>query len=630
MPAASRKVRIFCSYAHEDRLLREQLRNHLTALIDSDLVEFWDDSAIAAGAEWDASIRGQLESADIVLLLISSDFLASQYASRVEVRNDLKRAARGQAVVIPVLLRAVSLEGTPFERLQILPSLDRPVSQWPDRDEAFVQVERGVREAVGRIRARLIAPAAAAPHRSSAHGASDAGACPGRGHGGQGPNEQAHRPGGDGAACRFGGPQGCSGGERPLFQRTGRQVQAVPHGVSGGCVRRAPASYANDQSGFSRFRSSIAGEVAARAAEGDSEVLVFLLRPKVEGQLVVNLEVFAPPSQRASRILRVISEPAGQPVTPGKQLVTVPISTVVEPGKAKQLRAARRIAPAAVVLLGVGGTTWFFTMQRSAALLSTATIASRKAVDTSVPTAVLSPGRSPAAVEPGWQIEYNKGVQALASNQLAKARTQFEMASQAAPEQDKPKAGLAIVSTTIASGAETKNKEQLLTQANREIATAVELNPKSANNYLILGSVLQQSGKNPEAEVALRKAIELDPSLERAWYLLGVVLHDTNRPGDAANALRKALELSPTDQDARLLLAATLAKNSPALAKKEIDQLQWKSMHGTKADAVQLGIHTNMPGIVPADIDAAAFSGAPAPAGLSADEKVAYERLQFV
>jgi hypothetical protein len=51
---------------------------------------------------------------------------------------------------------------------------------------------------------------------------------------------------------------------------------------------------------------------------------------------------------------------------------------------------------------------------------------------------------------------------------------------------------------------------------------------------------------------------------------------------------------------------------------------------GLQAPPELLGIHTNMPGIFPVDIDKAAFSGAPAPSGLSADEKVAYERLQFV
>ena len=104
-------LRLFCSYAHEDQALLEEMRRHLSVLERSGLIAGWDDRMITAGADWEGSILEALEGADVILLLISADFLASDYCWDVEMRRALVRAAAAEALVVPVILRPVRLDG---------------------------------------------------------------------------------------------------------------------------------------------------------------------------------------------------------------------------------------------------------------------------------------------------------------------------------------------------------------------------------------------------------------------------------------------------------------------------------------------------------------------------------------
>ncbi len=89
--------------------------------------------------------------ADIILLLVSADFLASNYCNDVEVTHAMKRHEAGEARVIPVILRPVDWKGTPFSKLQALPKNAKPVTKWSDRDEAFLNVAEGIRAAITNI-----------------------------------------------------------------------------------------------------------------------------------------------------------------------------------------------------------------------------------------------------------------------------------------------------------------------------------------------------------------------------------------------------------------------------------------------------------------------------------------------
>jgi hypothetical protein len=146
-------VKIFFTYSHCDESLRDELEKHFSLLKRSAIIEAWHDRRIGAGQEFDKSISQYLESADIILLLISADFLASDYCYDREMRRALERHEAGEARVIPVILHACDWQHAPFDRLLAVPTDGRPVSKWPDRNEAFLEIVKAIRQAVTEISA---------------------------------------------------------------------------------------------------------------------------------------------------------------------------------------------------------------------------------------------------------------------------------------------------------------------------------------------------------------------------------------------------------------------------------------------------------------------------------------------
>lgn len=144
-PPPPRPVRLFYSYAHADEPFRDELEKHLSTLRRSGLIEEWHDRQIGAGQEWEKQIDENLEAADLVLLLVSPDFLSSDYCYEVEMKRALERHARDEALVVPVILRPADWTGAPFQKLQNVPKDGRPISRWEDRDEAWLDVVRRLR-----------------------------------------------------------------------------------------------------------------------------------------------------------------------------------------------------------------------------------------------------------------------------------------------------------------------------------------------------------------------------------------------------------------------------------------------------------------------------------------------------
>lgn len=140
---------IFFSYSHKDEPFRKQLETHLSMLCRQELIKPWHDRMITAGDEWKGQIDDNLNSADIVLLLVTANFLASDYCYDIEMKRAMERHEVGEARVIPIILTPV--EGwmySPFAKLQVLPKDGKPVTKWDDRDEAFVNVAQGIRKAI--------------------------------------------------------------------------------------------------------------------------------------------------------------------------------------------------------------------------------------------------------------------------------------------------------------------------------------------------------------------------------------------------------------------------------------------------------------------------------------------------
>lgn len=141
-------IEVFYSYAHGDEALKNELVKHLANLERQGVITGWHDRKITAGQEWAGEIDEHLNSARVILLLISPDFMFSNYCNDIEVRRAMERHEAGEARVIPVILRAVDWDGAPFSKLQALPTDAKPVTLWNDRDEAFLTVVKEIRRAL--------------------------------------------------------------------------------------------------------------------------------------------------------------------------------------------------------------------------------------------------------------------------------------------------------------------------------------------------------------------------------------------------------------------------------------------------------------------------------------------------
>jgi len=145
-------VEVFFSYSHEDENLRNHLAKHLSTLKRQGVINDWHDREISAGSEWANVIDTHIKSAQIILLLISANFLASDYCYNTEAMQALERHELGEAIVIPIILKPVDLEGLPFNKLKILPNDGKPITSWSNQDEAFLNVIQGIRGAIENLK----------------------------------------------------------------------------------------------------------------------------------------------------------------------------------------------------------------------------------------------------------------------------------------------------------------------------------------------------------------------------------------------------------------------------------------------------------------------------------------------
>jgi hypothetical protein len=142
-------VELFCSYANADEPLYLELEKHLSLLHREGVISFRHKRQIIAGTDWTKALDEHLNTASVILLLVSSDFVASDYCYGIEMQRAMERYEAGDAHVIPILLRPVDWQNAPFGKLQALPSSGKPITQWRNRDAAFADVAQGIREVLG-------------------------------------------------------------------------------------------------------------------------------------------------------------------------------------------------------------------------------------------------------------------------------------------------------------------------------------------------------------------------------------------------------------------------------------------------------------------------------------------------
>ncbi len=136
------------SYAHEDEDMKDELKKFLKNLTRSEQIEIWQDREIIAGEEWDEVINKELNTADLILLLVSADFNNSDFIWTNELATAMERHEKREAKVIPIMLRTCDWADMPYAKLQALPKNANPVTNYPNRDEAFTEIAKGIRRVV--------------------------------------------------------------------------------------------------------------------------------------------------------------------------------------------------------------------------------------------------------------------------------------------------------------------------------------------------------------------------------------------------------------------------------------------------------------------------------------------------
>ncbi len=138
----------FVSYSHKDDMYREEFEIHLSTLKRQGLIDVWNDHRIMAGDEIDDTINTNLSSSSLVFLLISPDFIASDYCYCKEFEFTLNRHKKNETRIIPIIIRPTDVAGTPFMKLNVLPKDAKPITTWENRDIAWVDVVKGIRNII--------------------------------------------------------------------------------------------------------------------------------------------------------------------------------------------------------------------------------------------------------------------------------------------------------------------------------------------------------------------------------------------------------------------------------------------------------------------------------------------------
>src|ERR1700687_492857 len=141
-------VEVFCAYARADEKWLRQLETHLSGLERQRLISLWHDRQILPGSNWEETIDAHLETASVILLLISADFVASNYCYGIEMKRALERHEANEVRVVPIVVRPCDWQRLPFASLQALPMDAKPISTYTSVDQGWTQVASGLRRVI--------------------------------------------------------------------------------------------------------------------------------------------------------------------------------------------------------------------------------------------------------------------------------------------------------------------------------------------------------------------------------------------------------------------------------------------------------------------------------------------------
>ena len=147
---ANKGIKLFISYSHKDEFYKNEFETHIKLLQRRGLITLWNDRKIIAGEDWKAEINNNLEEADIIVLMISADFINSDYCYDIEMTKAIQKHENKTAVVIPISLRKCNWNEAPFASIHAVPKDAKPVVLWNDRDEAWTSVSEEIEKVAKR------------------------------------------------------------------------------------------------------------------------------------------------------------------------------------------------------------------------------------------------------------------------------------------------------------------------------------------------------------------------------------------------------------------------------------------------------------------------------------------------
>ncbi|EKF9488838.1 toll/interleukin-1 receptor domain-containing protein, partial [Vibrio cholerae] len=148
--------KVFISYSHRDESHKEDLDEHLTMLKRNGVISVWHDRKILPAEDWKNQIDENLESADIILFLVSSSFLASDYCYDKEVKRAIERQNEGSAQIISIILRPCDWISCDFSRFQAVPKDAKPITTWADKDTAWLDAISGIKDHINKFNPKKI------------------------------------------------------------------------------------------------------------------------------------------------------------------------------------------------------------------------------------------------------------------------------------------------------------------------------------------------------------------------------------------------------------------------------------------------------------------------------------------
>jgi len=141
-------MKIFISYAHKDEFYKNELLKHLSNLQRKGIIDGWHDRLIKPGEKWNESIKCALYECQVIVCLISADFLASEYIHNTEIKIALERYAKGEVLIIPVIVRPCNWDDSDLGKFQALPKDAKALSTWENMDEGLLSVAQGVKKII--------------------------------------------------------------------------------------------------------------------------------------------------------------------------------------------------------------------------------------------------------------------------------------------------------------------------------------------------------------------------------------------------------------------------------------------------------------------------------------------------